>query len=85
SDDEPLSTTRLIELIAENLHKRVYLVRIPFFENLLRVVKPSFYKRLYGSLEVDNQDTMKRLFGEAKASLPFRVEDGIKLMLKDCM
>ncbi|MCF6173667.1 MAG: NAD-dependent epimerase/dehydratase family protein [Campylobacteraceae bacterium] len=82
SDDEPLSTTRLIELIAENLGKKVYLVRVPFFESLLRVLKPSFHKRLYGSLEVDNTDTLRRLFGEGKPSLPYSVEEGIGLMLE---
>ncbi len=81
SDDEPLSTTRLIELIANGLGKKVYLVKIPFFESLLKLVKPSFHKRLYGSLEVDNSHSMKRLFGEDKSSLPFSVEDGIKFML----
>ncbi|QOP43241.1 NAD-dependent epimerase/dehydratase family protein [Sulfurimonas sediminis] len=82
SDDESLSTTRLIELIADNLGKKVYLVRVPFFESLLRVVKPSFHKRLYGSLEVDNKDTMRRVFGEGKPSLPYSVEEGIGLMVK---
>jgi len=85
SDDEPLSTTRLIELIAKKLDKKVYLIKIPFFETLLKVVKPSFHKRLYGSLEVDNSLTMQRLFGEAEASLPYSVEEGISLMLKDFM
>ena len=51
SDDEPLSTTRLIELIANGLDKKVYLIKIPFFESLLKLVKPSFHKRLYESLE----------------------------------
>ncbi len=83
SDDEPLSTTRLIELIANGLGKKVYLVKIPFFESLLKLVKPSFHKRLYESLEVDNSHSMKRLFGEDKSSLPFSVEDGIKFMLND--
>jgi len=81
SDDEPLSTSRLIELIAKNLDKKVYLIKIPFFESLLKIVKPSFHKRLYGSLEVDNTLTKEKLFGEAKASLPYSVEDGIRLML----
>ncbi|MEA2018169.1 MAG: NAD-dependent epimerase/dehydratase family protein, partial [Campylobacterota bacterium] len=61
SDDEPLSTTRLIELIAQGLDKKVYLIKIPFFESLLKIVKPSFHKRLYGSLEVDNGVTKKML------------------------
>ena len=81
ADSEALSTTRLIELIADALGKKVYLVRVPFFESFLKLVKPSFYKRLYGSLEVDNTQTMKRLFGEDRASLPFSVEEGIGLML----
>ena len=38
-------------------------------------------ERLYGSLEVDNSETVKALFGEAEATLPYSVEDGIKLIL----
>ncbi|MFW3344178.1 NAD-dependent epimerase/dehydratase family protein [Aliarcobacter butzleri] len=77
-DDESLSTSRLIELIARNLGKKVYLVKIPFFETLLKVVKPSFHKRLYGSLEVDNSITKEKL----NLKNPYSVEDGIRLMIK---
>jgi len=78
SDDEPLSTTKLIELIANNLDKKVYLLKIPFFESLLKLIKPSFHKRLYESLEVDNSETKKVL----NLVNPYSVEDGIRLMLK---
>ncbi len=78
SDDEPLSTSKLIELIAKNLDKKIYLIKIPFFESLLKLVKPSFHKRLYGSLEVDNTLTK----GKLNLSNPYSVEDGIKLMIK---
>ncbi|MCT7557129.1 NAD-dependent epimerase/dehydratase family protein [Aliarcobacter butzleri] len=78
SDDEPLSTSRLIELIAKNLGKKVYLVKIPFFETLLKLLKPSFYKRLYGSLKVDNSITKEKL----SLKNPYSVEEGIKLMIK---
>ncbi|MBL3520903.1 NAD-dependent epimerase/dehydratase family protein [Arcobacter lanthieri] len=78
SDDEPLSTSRLIELIARNLGKKIYLVKIPFFESLLKLVKPSFYKRLYGSLEVDTTITKEKL----NLKNPYSVEDGIRLMIK---
>ena len=78
-DDEPLSTTKLIELIADNLDKKVYLIKMPFFDSLLNLVKPSFHKRLYESLEVDNSKTKKVLSFKNKYS----VEDGIKFMLKD--
>ena len=77
SDDEPISTSRLIELIAKNLDKKIYLVKIPFFESLLKLVKPSFYKRLYRSLEVDNSITKEKL----NLKNPYSVEDGIKLMI----
>lgn len=77
ADDEPLSTSRLIELIAKNLDKKSYLIKIPFFESLLKILKPSFHKRLYGSLEVDNTITKEKL----NLINPYSVEDGIKLML----
>ena len=78
SDDEPLSTSRLIDLIAKNLDKKIYLIKIPFFESLLELVKPSFHKRLYGSLGVDNAITKEKL----NLKNPYSVEDGIKMMIK---
>lgn len=78
SDDEPLSTSKLIELIAKNLNKKIYLIKIPFFESLLKILKPSFHKRLYGSLKVDNSITKQKL----NLSNPYSVEEGIKLMIK---
>jgi UDP-glucose 4-epimerase len=77
SDDKPLSTTKLIELIANGLDKKVYLIKIPFFESLLKLLKPSFHKRLYESLEVDNSETKKLL----NLTNPYSLEEGIKLML----
>ena len=77
SDDEPLSTTRLIELIAKALGKKVTLVKAPFFESALKLLKPSFHKRLYGSLEIDNSLTKARL----NLKNPYSVEEGISLML----
>ena len=76
-DDESVSTSKLIELIAKNLDKKVYLVKIPFFEILLKLVKPSFHKRLYGSLEVDNTITKEKL----NLINPYSIEEGIKFML----
>ncbi len=77
ADDTPLSTTRLIEMIAKELNKKVYLLKIPFFPSLLKIVKPSFYKRLYESLEVDNSATKKSL--EFKNL--YTVEEGIHYMI----
>jgi UDP-glucose 4-epimerase len=78
SDNKPLSTTKLIQLIAESLEKKVYLIKIPFFEYLLKVLKPSFHKRLYGSLELDNLLTKQKL----NLKNPYTVEEGIKLMIQ---
>ncbi|WP_457747001.1 NAD-dependent epimerase/dehydratase family protein [Sulfurimonas sp.] len=78
SDGEPLSTTRLIELIAQALGKKVYLIKMPLFESLLKLLKPSFHKRLYESLEVDNAETRKIL----NLKSPYSVEDGIRLMIQ---
>ena len=78
SDDETLSTLRLIELVAKNLDKKIYLVKIPFFETLLKILKPSFHKRLYGSLEIDNTITKEKL----NLKNPYDVEDGVRLMIK---
>ncbi|NVJ54197.1 MAG: NAD-dependent epimerase/dehydratase family protein [Campylobacteraceae bacterium] len=78
SDDEPLSTSKLIKLIALNLDKKLYLIKVPFFETLLRLLKPSFHKRLYGSLEIDNSITKEKL----NLKNPHTVEEGIKLMIK---
>jgi len=78
ADDKPLSTTKLIELIAQELDKKVYLLNIPLFPWLLKKIKPSFYKRLYESLEVDNTKTKKLL----NLKNPYSVEDGIHYMIQ---
>lgn len=77
-DDKPLSTTRLIELIALNLKKKVFFINLPLFSFLLKWIKPSFYKRLFESLEIDNTQTKKIL----EFQNPYSMEDGIKLMIQ---
>jgi UDP-glucose 4-epimerase len=78
SDDEALSTSELIEHIAKNLNKKIFLVTIVLFETLLKLFKPSFHKRLYGSLQVDNKITKERL----NLKNPYRVEDAMGFMIK---
>lgn len=81
SDDRALSTTDLVELIASALNKKVFLVSVPFFPQLLKQIKPSFYKRLYKSLEVDNTFT-KKVLGFSNT---YSTEEGIKLMMDEEM
>ncbi len=76
-DDHSVSTTEFIELIANELHKNIYLVKIPFFKTLLKVFKPSFHKRLYESLEVDNKHTKKVL----NYRNPYSIGQGIHFMI----
>lgn len=77
SDDEPFSTTRLIELIAKSLNKNVILFKLPFFETLLKLMRPSFHKRLYQSLELDNHVTKEILNFENR----YTSKEGIQLMI----
>ena len=78
SDDEPLSTSKLIRLIAKNLEKNIYLIKVPLFETLLKIVKSSFHKRLYGSLEVDNLLTKEKL----NLKNPYTLEESVRLMIQ---
>lgn len=78
SDDTALSTTELIKFIATNLNRKMYLLNVPLFENCLKLLKPSLYKKLYGNLEIDNTITLERL----KYQNPYQTKEGIKLMIK---
>ena len=78
ADDKSLSTSELILYIANALEKKILLLKIPFFETLLKIFKPSFHKRLYKSLEVNNEKTKKTL----SLSNPYSIDKGIKLMIK---
>ena len=78
ADDQAISTTYLIERIASALGKKVYLVKIPFFEAALKLLRPSLHQRLFGSLEVDGGRTRKVL----QLKNPYSVEEGIKNMIQ---
>jgi len=77
SDDETISTSSFIKLIAKNLNKKIYLIKIPLFEYMLKHLKPNIYQRIYGSLIVNNQITKERL----NLNNPYSIEEGIKYML----
>lgn len=77
SDDTSFSTTELVRLIARSLGRKTYLLKIPFFESLLKLLMQSFHKRLYGSLEIDNSVTKQKL----NLKNPYSVEEGVNLMI----
>lgn len=78
SDDKALSTTELIQAIATVKKRSCWLFAFPFFPQLLKWLKPSFYKRLFESLEVDNRETKRLLAFEN----PYTVEEGIGFMVR---
>lgn len=78
SDDEPLSTTDLVQKIAKVTQRKRYLITLPFFELLLRKLKPSFHQRLYGNLIVNNTQTKQCL----NLQNPYSTDEGINLMIK---
>ena len=78
SDDKALSTTQLIEAIAHIKKRGCWLFALPFFPYLLKWLKPSFYKRLFEILEVDNSETKRLLAYEN----PYTVEEGIGFMVR---
>lgn len=77
ADDKAISTTELISFIVEALNKNTILFKIPFFELCVKVLKPSFYKRLYCNLEVNNQLTKEKL----NINNPYTTKEGIFFMI----
>lgn len=77
-DDEALGTSKLIEFIAKGLDKKVTLIRVPFFQRILKFIKPSIHDSLYGTLKISNQITKKELNYQNKVE----VKEGVRLMLK---
>jgi UDP-glucose 4-epimerase len=78
-DREPLSTTRLVQLIIKASNKKVLLFKIPgFLLGLAKWLKPSIVDRLFGSLVLDNLSTNKKL----GFNPPYSSEEGIREMVE---
>ena len=78
SDDKSYSTKELIQLISKSLNKKIFLIKVPFFRKILKKVKPSFHKRLYESLEIDNNKSKHNL----KLCNLYSTEEGLSLTIK---
>jgi len=79
SDDKAISTTYLIKSISQGLYRKNYLIKPLFFDNLLKIIKPSLYMKLYDNLVVDNAKTKEKL----NYTNPYTTEEGIQKMLAD--
>lgn len=77
-DDDALSTTELIQLIAQAQKKRIFLIKIPLFGIFLKWIKPSFYQRLFENLLVDNTKTKEALHFKN----PYSIKEGIVFMVQ---
>ena len=61
-DAQPLSTTQLIEMIGKAQGKPIKLLAIPeILRSLMKMLMPEMYKRLFGSLVVDDSQTRSQL------------------------
>lgn len=70
-DNKAISTSMLITEIARALNRKMILFKIPFFDTMIKIIRPNIYKRLYLSLELDNSSTLHRL-GIVNNKYPFR-------------
>lgn len=81
-DDSPISTTNLVQTIANFLHRKLFLFRVPNIFIMAGIkVRPAIFDRLYGSFYLDNSKTKKDL----KYNPPFTSEEGLSRMISAYM
>jgi nucleoside-diphosphate-sugar epimerase len=79
TDEKPISTTYLISEIRKNLNRPLRLFNIPPIVKWgIKKLKPEMYIRLFASLEMDANNTFKKL----QFRPPFTAEIGIRAMVK---
>lgn len=79
SDKQAISTTQLIEMLADAMGKKRMLISLPtFFRKFLLNIRPGLYERLFGNLEIDNRQTLQSLHFLP----PFSTKEGIHRMVK---
>jgi len=79
-DSEPVSTSRLISEIAKGRNIEIKLISIPgLMRFTIKKIAPEIYKRLFGSLVVDDSATRNILNFEP----PYSFEEGVRLMVKN--
>jgi len=79
SDQQTVSTTQLIEMLATAMGKKRIIISFPsFFRKVFSISNPGLYARLFGNLEIDNNQTLQSLH----FSPPFSPKEGIHRMVK---
>lgn len=79
-DETPLSTTALVDLISRKLGKKVLLFKIPdVLVKLGSLLIPRIFDRLFGSFEIDNRRTLRRIDFKP----PLSIEEGITRMVEE--
>ncbi len=80
ADQPVISTTQLVEVLSRTINAGKKLTTIPaFLRPLIRMIKPGFYYRLFGSLEVVPHPDLEKLGYKQK----FSVNEGLRVMSDD--
>ncbi len=77
-DEGAISTSTFMKMIIEGVNKRTYLISIPFFQNLVQLLQPSLYNKLYTNLEVNSSHTKKI----TNFSTPYTTKQAIARMMQ---
>ena len=78
SDNDSISTSDLIALLAENTKRRIYLFECSLFRDMLKKFTPNLYAKLYGDLVVNSLKSQKKL----NLHNPFTTREALKYMQK---
>lgn len=81
-DAKAISTTELVQLLSNALHKKVILFNLP--KIVIRIgsfLMPGVFDRLYGSFEFDNTETKKKL----NFSPPYSTAEGIEKWINNTL
>jgi nucleoside-diphosphate-sugar epimerase len=77
-DENPLSTTELVNYISKYFEKKVYLFKLPdVIIRFLAFFSPGTINSLYGSFESDNHKTLEKL----NFRPPYSSQEGVKKMV----
>ncbi|MEQ8880630.1 MAG: NAD-dependent epimerase/dehydratase family protein [Cyclobacteriaceae bacterium] len=80
SDEPAISTSKLVQLLVNTINPSKKILSIPgFMRPIIKVLKPAFHSRLFGSLKVAPHPELKEL----GYTQPYTVEQGLTIMAKD--